>query len=134
MATQAASRNVCFKGMGNETTAAPPGPRLPRRDFGWRGAVDPLGRLQAEFPQRKIRLFHVPPGGMNPKSAILQRLSVHAAGQVLVISDADIHVTPDYLDRVVAPLADPAVGVVTCPYRSEPSANIPSRPACRGEA
>jgi ceramide glucosyltransferase len=38
----------------------------------------------------------------------------------LVIADSDVCVKPDYLATVVAPLADPAVGVVTCPYRGRP--------------
>jgi ceramide glucosyltransferase len=35
-----------------------------------------------------------------------------------VLSDSDIRVTPDYLDRVVSPLEDPSIGVVTCLYRT----------------
>ncbi|HWX39584.1 MAG TPA: glycosyltransferase, partial [Blastocatellia bacterium] len=37
---------------------------------------------------------------------------------LLLISDSDIRVGPDYLRRVVAPMRDPGVGVVTCMYRS----------------
>ena len=40
-----------------------------------------------------------------------------AAGVYLVITDSDVHVTPDCLKQVVTPLLDPAVGVVTCLYR-----------------
>jgi ceramide glucosyltransferase len=35
----------------------------------------------------------------------------------LIVNDSDIHVEPDYLRRVIAPLADEAVGMVTCLYR-----------------
>ncbi len=39
-----------------------------------------------------------------------------AAHEVVVISDSDVRVRPDYLRQVVAPLRDPKVGAVTCFY------------------
>ena len=36
--------------------------------------------------------------------------------EVVVISDSDVRVRPDYLRHVVAPLRDPKVGAVTCLY------------------
>src|SRR5262249_61574987 len=35
----------------------------------------------------------------------------------ILINESDIYVTPDYLRRVMAPFAQPQVGMVTCPYR-----------------
>lgn len=81
-------------------------------------AVDVVQQLREEFPDRAIRLLVAPDLGLNPKSAILHHLSRRARYEVLVISDSDIRVTEDYLKTVVAPLQDPAVGLVTCPYRS----------------
>jgi ceramide glucosyltransferase len=81
------------------------------------GAVAVVKRLQREFPGRPSRLIVTLPGGANPKSATLRTLAEAARGDVLVISDADVRVSPDYLSRVVAPLADERVGLVTCPYR-----------------
>jgi cellulose synthase/poly-beta-1,6-N-acetylglucosamine synthase-like glycosyltransferase len=37
--------------------------------------------------------------------------------QVIIISDADVHVPPDFLSNVVAPLCDERIGLVTCFYR-----------------
>jgi ceramide glucosyltransferase len=42
----------------------------------------------------------------------------------LVISDSDIYVQPDYLERVIAPLQDEGVGIVTCLYRGRPRAGL----------
>jgi len=53
----------------------------------------------------------------NAKVGVLQDLAAAARFPILVVNDADIRVDPDYLDRVVAPLADPKVGLVTCLYR-----------------
>ncbi|MDB5298831.1 MAG: hpnI [Phycisphaerales bacterium] len=80
-------------------------------------AADIVRKLQGDFPERSIRLTVAGPLGANPKSATLHTLANEATGEVLVISDADIRVAPDYLSRVVAPLADTGVGLVTCPYR-----------------
>src|SRR5206468_2110374 len=37
--------------------------------------------------------------------------------RVIIISDADVHVPPDLLANVVAPLCDEGVGLVSCFYR-----------------
>ena len=80
-------------------------------------AVALVHRLQEAFPAVPVRLLVAPKLGANPKCANLHRLAAEATGEVLVISDGDIRVTSDYLARVVAPLADQSVGMVTCPYR-----------------
>src|SRR5205807_8362329 len=68
--------------------------------------------------------------GANPKHALHEKLASGARGELLIISDGDIRVTPDYLRRVVAPLAEPHVGLVTCLYRGE----TPTIPPARLEA
>ncbi len=52
----------------------------------------------------------------NDKVAKLVRLVDEAAHEVVVISDSDVRVRPDYLRHVTAPLRDPKVGAVTCLY------------------
>lgn len=76
-------------------------------------------RLQREFPHRSIRLNVSPATHVNRKASLLHSLAAEARHEVLVVSDSDMRVTPDYLRRVVAPLADEGVGLVTCPYRGE---------------
>src|SRR5262249_28815295 len=42
-------------------------------------------------------------------------------------NDSDIRIQRDYLRRVIAPLADPTVGLVTCLYRGIPNETFGSR-------
>lgn len=79
--------------------------------------VPVLEKLARDFPLAHIRIFfgshsHAP----NDKVAKLARLVSEAQHEILVISDSDVRARPDYLRAVVAPLADPKVGAVTCFY------------------
>jgi ceramide glucosyltransferase len=79
--------------------------------------VPVLEKLVADFPEVKIRLlFGSGREAINDKVARLARLASEASYETVVISDSDVRVGPDYLRTVVAPLADPAVGAVTCFY------------------
>jgi len=61
----------------------------------------------------------------NPKlNEVLQLLPLARHG-IFVLSDADMRVTPDYLARVVAPLQEPAVGVVTALYSVREAPTLP---------
>lgn len=82
-------------------------------------AVEVVKRLQQDFPHVCIRLVTGTALGANRKASLLHHLALEAHHDILVISDSDMRVTPDYLRRVVAPLADPATGLVTCCYRGE---------------
>jgi len=76
-----------------------------------------LHKLMRDFPERRIRVLFGSGGrGSNDKVVKLARLVSEAQHEVVVISDSDVRVRPDYLRTVVAPLADPKVGAVTCFY------------------
>ena len=99
--------------------------------FAVRDPADPalpeIRRLAAEFPARRIEVFVTDRDyGPNAKVNSLERLRREARYQILQVSDADIRVEPGYLRRVVAPLANPAVTMVTCPYRGAPAAGLGS--------
>jgi ceramide glucosyltransferase len=55
----------------------------------------------------------------NPPAYSFFRMNQVAANDILVTSDSDVEVAPNYLRQVVAPMLDPAVGMVTCVYRGK---------------
>ena len=57
--------------------------------------------------------------GTNLKISNLANAAIEADHAILLISDSDIRVGSDYLIKVVQPLCNPSVGVVTCMYRSQ---------------
>jgi ceramide glucosyltransferase len=80
-------------------------------------SVPILQKLARDFPERRIRVLIGSGGtGSNNKVVKLARLVSEAQHDIVVISDSDVRVRPDYLRTVVAPLADPKVGAVTCFY------------------
>jgi len=76
-----------------------------------------IEKLMADFPERNIRvLFGSGRSATNDKVAKLARLVSEAQHEIVVISDSDVRVEPDYLRTVVAPLGNPEIGAVTCFY------------------
>jgi ceramide glucosyltransferase len=100
--------------------------------FGVSDANDPaiplVEQLQAEFPQRAIRIMICREKlGANTKVSNLAQMVRQARYEYLIVNDGDIRVEPDYLRRVLAPLAAPAVGLVTCLYRGVANSTLGSR-------
>jgi ceramide glucosyltransferase len=82
-------------------------------------ALPVLEKLVRDFPERRIRLlFGSGRQAINDKVARLVRLVNEAEYEMLVITDGDVRVGPDYLRCVVAPFRDPKVGAGTCLYVS----------------
>jgi ceramide glucosyltransferase len=91
-------------------------------------AIELVERLKAEFPQRDIRMVHCSQNlGSNIKVSNLAQMLPHARYDYIIVNDSDIRVPPDYLRRVLAPLADRKIGLVTCPYRGVPNSTLGSR-------
>lgn len=63
----------------------------------------------------------------NPKIANLEGAMPHVTGEIIVISDSDMTVRPDYLSAIAAAFADPDVGAVTTLYGARCTRSLPSR-------
>lgn len=82
-------------------------------------AVSEVARLRREFPACDIKLVVCPEIlGSNRKVSNLVQMYAAARYDHVLINDSDILVEPDYLRRVLAPLSDDAVGMVTALYRA----------------
>lgn len=94
--------------------------------FGVQDPADPalavVERLRARYPDCDIDVVVDPrQHGENRKVGNLINMLALARHDVLVIGDSDVHVTPDYLDRIADSFADPAVGLVTTLYTGLPA-------------
>ncbi len=88
-------------------------------------AVPLIHRLIAEFPGRKIRLLVGAENlGANQKVNKLARLSREAQHEILVLTDGDVRVGPNYLCEVVAPFVEESTGAVTSFYRGIAEHNL----------
>jgi len=90
--------------------------------FGVELASDPVctvaRRVMAEHPQCPAQLVICSERlGSNAKVSKLVQLERLAQYEMLCVSDADVWAPSDFLASMVAPLNDPAVGLVNCIYR-----------------
>jgi len=76
-------------------------------------------RVAARHPHVPAKLFSTggEPDYINAKVASMERMEAVAAYEILVISDSDVRVTPDYLRAVALAFSDARVGGMTCAYR-----------------
>jgi ceramide glucosyltransferase len=81
-------------------------------------ALPLLKRIEREFPGRAVVVIDGSRPGPNRKVANLGGALARARSDIIVISDSDIYLGPDYLRRITAPLSDPRVGYVCTLYRA----------------
>lgn len=88
-------------------------------------ALQIVERLQAEFPQLDITVVveHRQHGSNRKISNLINMMPV-ARHEYLILSDSDVRVEAQYLARLVAPLMDEHVGIVTCCYRGVPRSGV----------
>lgn len=80
-------------------------------------AIASVREVQAAYQDRDVTLvvdgrLH----GSNRKVSNLANMAEHARHGTILLADSDMRAPPGYLRRVIAMLAVPGVGAVTCPY------------------
>ncbi len=91
-------------------------------------AIAVVHQLRAAYPDADIALVVDPAcHGASGKVSNLINMMAAAKHDVLVMSDSDIAVGPDYLARILAALDQPGVGAVSCLYRGRGDAGFWSR-------
>ena len=92
-------------------------------------AIEIVKKLILEFPRPGMISWVVCPEilGTNIKVSNLAQVIRLAKYDHLIVNDSDIRVERDYLRRVIAPLADSQVGMVTCLYRGIAGRSLGSR-------
>jgi ceramide glucosyltransferase len=93
--------------------------------FGVQNPADPVlaivAKLRARYPERDVAVVvDASLHGSSRKVSNLINMYPAAKYETLVMSDADIHVPPYFLDRVVAAMQQPGVGLVTTLYTGLP--------------
>jgi ceramide glucosyltransferase len=91
-------------------------------------AIEVVRKLQAKYPSLPIELIVCDRVlGANIKVSNLLQMLPAASHEILLVNDSDIHVPADYLRKVITPLADASVGMVTCLYRGVAGPTLGSR-------
>lgn len=74
----------------------------------------------ARYPKIRSRVLVTgPPPWLSPPSYSFARMMEIAANDILVTSDSDVEVDPNYLREVAPPMLDPKIGMLTCLYRGK---------------
>ncbi len=78
-----------------------------------------LNEIQKEFGTGRVTVV-IESLSVGPNGKINNLLGAfpHVRNDVLVISDSDVYLRPDYLKTIIAPLSDPEVGYVCTLYKS----------------
>jgi ceramide glucosyltransferase len=92
--------------------------------------LDLARRVASRHPQISAKFLSTcgQPDYINAKVASMELMGAAAAHDILVISDSDVRVAPDYLRAVALPFALHQVGAMTCPYRGVAAPEGQSRP------
>ena len=91
-------------------------------------ALAVVHQLRRKYPDVPARIvISGEPNHPNAKVCSLERMVPLASTDYFIFSDSDVHVDRSYIRDVIAPLADPQVGMTTCLYRGRPTGGLWSR-------
>jgi ceramide glucosyltransferase len=91
-------------------------------------AIEVVRKLRTKYPSVPIELIVCDRVlGTNVKVSNLAQMLPTARHEILLVNDSDIRVPSDYLRKVIAPLVDSSVGLVTCLYRGVAGPTLGSR-------
>ena len=87
-------------------------------------ALDVVREVCARHPHIASRVLVT--GALWPNQVVhsFHCMAEAAEHEILVTTDSDVEVAPNYLREIVAPLLDPKVGMVTCVYRGKNAAGF----------
>jgi ceramide glucosyltransferase len=87
-------------------------------------ALDVVREVAARHPHIPTRVLVTGTPWPNPVVYSFHCMAEAATHDVLVTTDSDVEVGPQYLREIAAPLLDPKVGMVTCVYRGKNAAGF----------
>ena len=83
-------------------------------------ALEVVREVSARYPQVPSRIIvHGESPWPNPQTYSLHCLSKQVKHDVIVATDSDVEVAPNYLREVITPLLKPGVAMTTCLYRGK---------------
>jgi ceramide glucosyltransferase len=82
-------------------------------------ALEVIREVCARYPHIPSRALVIEAQWPNPVVQAFHSMTEASAHEILVTTDSDVEVTPNYLREIVAPLIDRQVGMVTCVYRGK---------------
>jgi ceramide glucosyltransferase len=87
-------------------------------------ALEVVREVCARYPHVRSRVLVTGTPWPNPVVYSFHRMAEAAAHEILVTTDSDVEVGPQYLREIVPPLLDRQVGLVTCVYRGKNAAGF----------
>jgi ceramide glucosyltransferase len=82
-------------------------------------ALEVVREVSARYPNIRSRILVTGTPWPNPVVYSFYSMAEAAAHEILVTTDSDVEVSPNYLRQIVPPMLDPQVGMLTCVYRGK---------------
>jgi ceramide glucosyltransferase len=87
-------------------------------------ALNVVREVCARYPNIRSRVLVTGTPWPNPVVYAFHCMAEAAVHDILVTTDSDVEVGPQYLREIIPPLLDPKVGMVTCVYRGKNAAGF----------